>query len=849
VTFLFTDIEASTQLWEQHPQAIQAALTRHDAILADTITAHGGVVVKSTGDGMLAAFMQAPHALAAALEVQRALQAEEWGAGGPLRVRMALHTGVAQLRNGDYFGPTLNRAARLLAAGHGGQVLLSRATAELLHDHLPGDVELRDLGEHRLKDLSHPEHIFHLVAPDLPTDFPPLKTLDQRHTNLLTQPTALVGRTKEIASVCALLHRADARLVTLTGPGGTGKTRLAVHVAAELLDAFADGVWFVDLSPINDPDLVIPTIMQTIGLKEIGTQPPLEQLKAYLRDKHLLLVLDNFEQVVDAASRVAELLAAPPQLEVLITSRVVLRLRGEQEFQVPPLALPDPKQLPPLEALSQYAAVELFIQRAQDVKPDFQVTNANAPAVAEICHRLDGLPLAIELAAAWIKLFAPEVLLKRLERRLPLLTGGARDLPARQQALRNTIDWSYHLLDEAEKTLFTRVGVFVGGCTLEAAEVVCNANGDLPFDAVTGVAALADKSLLRQEEGLDGEPRFVMLETVREYALEKLSERGELADIHRQHATYYLTLAETARRDLSSSGAQLASMDRLEREHDNMLAALMWYQESADSVEESLRLGVALTLFWNLRGYFSEGQMWLTRALARPGAAEATVARAKALLSAADIAESQGHYRTARRLMEESLEISRTLGDKRHVAEALGYLGFLALVQGDYERTRSLYNECINLYQLLEDHDGIYKSLAALGQVAIYEADYDQATALIQQALARERAHGNVLGTANRLLDLGIIAYRQGDYVRAEAFNDESLNLYGQLGDRDSVALVLMNTGEVAYRQGNDAQAAANLTESLALHQQFGDQSGITGCTVGLGRVCKLTTRAESRQS
>src|SRR6266508_1873801 len=440
----------------------------------------------------------APRPKRAALDAQHALYSEPWGEIGPLCVRMALHTGGVELRDGEYQGQPLNRIARLLATGHGGQTLLSLATEELVRDHLPPDVTLRDLGTHRLKDLTHPEHIFQVIAPDISTDFPALKTLDWRGHNLPDQPTALIGRDQAIATVCSMLRRADVRLVTLTGPGGTGKTRLALQTAAELLDDFKDGVWFVNLAPIGDPNLVAATAAQTLGINESAGRSLLDQLKDYLREKQLLLLLDNFEQVAEAAPLVSELLTVAPGLKALVTSRMPLHLSGEREYAVPPLGLP-PAAVRTLERsnvqtfeveISQYEAVRLFIERAQAVKADFAVTNANAPAVAEICYRLDGLPLAIELAAARVKLFPPQALLKRLGSRLKLLTGGTRDLPARQQTIRSTIDWSYQLLDEGEKRLFSRLGVFVGGWTLEAAEAVCKVDGDLPMEVVDGIAAL-----------------------------------------------------------------------------------------------------------------------------------------------------------------------------------------------------------------------------------------------------------------------------------------------------------------------------------------------------------------------
>ncbi|HEX9438481.1 MAG TPA: NB-ARC domain-containing protein, partial [Roseiflexaceae bacterium] len=534
----------------------------HDALLRTAIEAHGGAVFKTVGDAFHAAFATAVDAVSAALAGQRALAAEAWGATGPLRVRMALHSGGAELRDGDYFGHALSRAARILAAGHGGQILLSAASWELARDHLPPDVALHDLGAHWLKSLARPEQIYQLAVPGLPAEFPPLQSLDRPTTNLPAQITVFIGRERELAALRNLLGRDDVRLVTLTGPGGTGKTRLSLQIAAEALDMFAHGVWFVSLAPIGDPDLVAATIAQALGVREAGGRPIRELLRSYLREKRTLLLLDNFEQIVDAAPLISELLAFAPGLKVLVTSRTTLHLSGEREYPVPPLGLPptddrrwttdDRKAGDPTlewpnmraETISQYEAVRLFIERAQAARADFAVTNENAPAVAEICARLDGLPLAIELAAARIKLFPPQALLGRLGNRLKLLTGGARDLPERQQTIRNTIDWSYQLLNDAEKTLFMRLGVFVGGCTIEAVEAVCNAEGDLPMDIIDGIAALTDKSLLRQEEGIDGEPRFTMLQTIRAYALDRLEALGSAEALWQQHAEYYLALVE-----------------------------------------------------------------------------------------------------------------------------------------------------------------------------------------------------------------------------------------------------------------------------------------------------------------
>ncbi len=866
VTFLFTDIAGSTVLWEQHPQAMPDALARHDAILREAIAAHGGAIFHTAGDAFCAAFASAPAALRAALESQRALQDEPWGETGPIRVRMTLHTGGVEVRDGEYQGQPLNRIARILAAGHGGQTLLAAATVELVRDDLPPGVELRDMGAQRLKDLTRPEQIFQLVAPNLPADFPALKTLDRRPHNLPAQPTTLIGREKEIASVCSLLRRADARLVTLTGPGGTGKTRLGLQVAAELLDDFKDGVWFVNLAPISDPSLVAATAAQTLGIKESASRSLLDQLKDYLCEKQIVLLLDNFEQVADAAPLVSELLAVAPGLKVLATSRMSLHLSGEREIAVPPLGLPpqEPRtknQEPSLAVgamvlnsrfsvlssaaeLTQYEAVRLFIERAQAVKADFAVTNANAPAVAEICYRLDGLPLAIELAAARVKLFPPQALLKRLGSRLKLLTGGTRDLPARQQTIRSTIDWSYQLLDEGEKRLFTRLGVFVGGCTLEAAKAACNAGGDLPMDIVDGIATLLDQSLVRQNEGLEGEPRFTLLETIREYALERLAEQGEADAIGQQHADYFLRLAEEAEPWIRFMRPEREPwLERLDAEHDNLRAALEWFGEREET-EYGLRLAGALRRLWLDRFRRGEGRARLEAALAQSDNIVGA-ARAKALVAAGHLAGSLGDLTTAHTYIEEGLALLRALGDKAAIAYALWSLGNLTLNTGEYAMAHACAEESLALFDEVGDQWGRPHALRLLGQIAAVQGDVAQAAVYNEQILAFYRQLGDKTGIGVGLIDKGVIAQLQGEWEQAIALYAESLALVREVAHKGLTAVSLHNLGGAVLHQGDARRAAACFAEGLALSREIGDRDPIAHNLAGMAGVMAAQKQPE----
>ena len=669
VTLLFTDIEGSTRLLQQVGERYGDMLALCRQLLRAAFQQWNGNEVDTQGDAFFVTFARATDAVSAAVDMQRALASYVWPNEVKVRVRIGLHTGEPQLSAGEYVGLDVHHAARIMSAGHGGQVLLSQTTRELVKHDLPEGVSMLDLGEHRLKDLQHPDHLYQLNIAGLPTDFPPLKTLDSHPHNLPVPPTPLIGRELQVAAVLGLFSREEVRLVTLTGAGGTGKTRMALRVAVEMSDTFPDGAYFVNLAPISDPDLVIPTIAQVLDVEDLAGQPVLDLLSAFLREKHLLLMLDNFEQVVDAAVQVAQLLTSCPKLKMMVTSRMALHVQAEHEFVVPPLAVPDPKHLSDVVALSQYEAVALFIQRAQAVKPEFSVTNANAAAIAEICVRLDGLPLAIELAAARIKVLPPQALLARLGQRLAVLTSGARDVPARQQTLRNTIKWSYQLLQGSEQRLFRLLSIFVNGCTLDAVEVVCAALDSDPAarQVLDGVASLIDKNLLQPAE-LDGnEPRLVMLETIREYGLELLSESEEIEMTREAHAAYYLVLAERAESELQ--GTQQALWEGwLEIEYDNLLAAWKWAIEQGKTgqrVEMVMRLYGVLQRLWFDLGHMHEGQSYYKRAFS-------------------SLVLKQGESVTVHTLAKEF---------RQQLGTGLWYaiLAQVAAMQGDYKTVRSLY--------------------------------------------------------------------------------------------------------------------------------------------------------------
>jgi predicted ATPase/DNA-binding response OmpR family regulator len=652
-------------------------------------------------------------------------------------------------------------------------------------------------------------------------------------TNLPAPPTFLIGREVEVANACALLRRGDVRLLTLTGPGGAGKSRLSLQIAAEMLGHFEHGVTFVALALVRDPELVVPALAQALALKELAGQPLFDTLKAHLRNKHLLLVLDNFEQVVAAASMISELLAAAPKIKIVITSRASLHLYGEYEARVPPLALPD-LACPTLESVAQSPAVALFVERAQAVKYDFRLTEGNAAIIAKICTHLDGLPLPIELAAARIKCLSPQAMLPRLNSRLKLLTGGPKDLPARHQALRTAIDWSYELLNADEQQLFTWLSIFVGGCTLEAAEAICGSEGGAEqqtIDVLDGLASLVDKSVLQQEESVDGEPRFVMLETIREYAQERLGASGQEPALQHRHAAYYLALAEQAEQALKGAH-QVLWLERLEREHNNVRAALTW-TIAAGQREMTMRLCAALWRFWYARGPISEGRHWLEIALAQSEGVDRGV-RAKALCGAGVLAFTQDDYDQAQAYFTESLALQRLIGDKACIAQVLTNLGLVAYWQGEYRRAVALLEEALGLFRQTQDKYGIASALHYMGMSVLNEGDYERAAPLIEKSLGLFKELDHKIGIAMAMNFQGRSALFQGAYAQAATLFERSLELLQKLGNKPGIARSLTYLGRVALSDGEHERAARLLEESLTLFREVGDREGIATALEGL---------------
>jgi predicted ATPase/class 3 adenylate cyclase len=803
ITFLFIDVKVGAQE-PISPNAMGTAASHNSTILQQAITACGGSIFKAN-DSVYAAFTSAPAALSAALTVYWTLHTKSWGEIEPPQVRLALHTGPAGPYSTTYVGSTFNHTISLLAAAHSGQILLSRTTYDLVVDHLPGGTELHDFGEHRLRDLTRPEHLFQLITHHRPLDLRLDTTPEPFPINLPVLPTPLIGRDREVADIRTILQRPDVRTLTLLGSSGTGKTRLSLQVAVEMSSEFGDGVYFVPLAPIDTPMLVASAIAQALSIKEVGDRPLIESLRAHLAERHILLILDNFEQLLASAALIESLLAAAPRLKVLVTSQIALGLASEYVFPVPPLALPDPLRLPPLNQLMHFPSIALFLERAQVVQPDFTLTPANAPAVAELCVCLRGLPLAIELVAAYGDRFSPDEMNVQIAQRLAAAHEHAGDALTHKQLLQEVLGWSYALLGAEEQALFARLGVFEGGCAGDAARAVCNPDDDLAIDMLGSIVLLSNKNLLVQEEWFGHEPRYLMLDMIHQFAQRQLVERGEVELLRRWHAAYNLTLAEQAEAQLTGS-QQEDWLKRLENDLHNLRAALKWSIEQRES-EVAIRLTGSLWRFWYIHGYLSEGRRLLTAALVDSATVPAAL-RTKALTGASVLSFIQGDYKQAKQFSAESLALFRTLDDKRGIANTLSNLGAMATEHSDYAEAKPLLAESLALRREIGDTWGIAAALNNLARAIEGEGDFAYAEALYTESLALFQELADKSNIVNPMANLGWMTLAQGDYRRAKAFFTQSLSVSQELGHKEGIASSLQGFAHLAATDGRPLPAA-----------------------------------------
>jgi predicted ATPase/class 3 adenylate cyclase len=786
VTFLFTDIEGSTQLLRELGPDYGPVQTDHMKIMRAAIAGGGGAEIRTEGDAFFAVFPSATGAVAAAVQAQRDMNDHSWPHGRLLRVRMGLHTGEGILGGDDYLGLEVNRAARIAAAGHGGQVLLSESTRAVVIDDLPNGVSVRDLGSHRLKDFPKGTRIHDLVIDDLPAEFPPLKTLEIP-TNLPSELTSFVGREHELEAVKSLLR--STRLLTLTGPGGSGKTRLALRAASDVLTRFPDGVFFVELASISEPDLVPSAIASALRKGEEGSRSVLETLEIELRNQNSLLVLDNFEQVIDASPAIGSLIGNVTQIRLLITSRSPLRIRGEQELHIPPLELPDPARLPRPEELGRLESVALFVERAMAIDPSFVLDEGNSGAIAEICRRLDGLPLAIELATSRLRLLSPSAMLERLDHALPLLTGSARDLSARQRTLSGAIGWSYDLLDPEIAALFRRICVFAGGFTIVAAEAIDAPEDGPGVDMLEGLEALLDTSLVRRKSEPIVRDRYETLQTVREYGLDRLKEKSEAEAVRRSHAQYFLALVEASEPELRGPDLEL-HLEVLRLEHDNVRAALAWAMEF-DEGEIALRIAAALWRFWQLHGDLTEGQRWTNQALALPSAEGRTHERARALLATGNLAYWARGTPAMAKAYEEAMGIFRELKDSAGIALTTYDLAFSFAIDDRIADAAEHFRASRALFEEIGDIRGVADSLFGLSGMSRKLGDLVASRAQAEDALRMHKSLGDIFGIHGDLYVLGRAVTDAGDLDAGRELFLETLGMAEHMGSSTGLALSL----------------------------------------------------------
>ena len=831
VTFLFSDIEGSTARWDAYHKEMAAALARHDALMRAALEVHGAYIFKTMGDAFCAAFARASDAVIAALEVQRALAAEDFSAVHGLRVRMALHAGIAHEREGDYFGPALNRVARLLAVGHGGQVLVSGSAAALLQHALPLHSSLRDLGDHRLRDLARPERVYQLLAPDLQEAFPELRSLDHLSNNLPQQLTSLIGRDAVLAEIKTLLTQHH--LVTLTGAGGAGKTRCAIQAGADLLDGSSDGVWLAELAPVTDQALVANVIAQAMYVREQPNQPILDTLVAYLKRKQLLIILDNCEHVIDEARHVAAtILRECPDVRILATSREPLNISGEAAYRMPSLSPSD--------------AAQLFVDRAHLSNTHFSLTRENAGQVAEICRRLDGIPLAIELASARVKVLTPRQLLEKLNERFRVLTGGDRNALPRHQTMRALIDWSYELLTNDERALFRKLSVFSGGFTLQTAAAVCNEGDRDEFAVLDLLTSLVDKSLIQADPG-DDETRYRLLESTRQYAREKLSNARETDAAAHMHARAFLALAQQLD-DAWEAMPDRAWFARAEPEIENLRAALTWAFGSGGDLPLGQRLIGSMCLIWQYLAT-AEGLRWVRRAQESCTADTPIDVLARLDLTESFLTAVLGQHTSSLAAAERALARFNAVDDALHVALAEHRVGFSLVAAGKNAEGEALLRDALAKFRALGTRKAESFALDRLAWVRSLDGDIDVARALHGEALATARAAGGEQQAAWIALNFAEMEFRAGDAVSALRFADEALTVFRAFDDNRSVTNVLCNVAAYLIALQRYDEACVSACEALAVARDAQHSVGVAFTLQHLAAIAALHSEVWSQAS
>jgi len=817
VTFLFTDIEGSTKLARENSENWNAMQEKHHGILQNAMDSNHGYVFQIVGDAFCVSFHNVKDALKAGADAQKDLYAENWGIS-QVKVRMGIHTGSAELKsNGEYQGYlSLSHVQRLMSAGHGGQVLISSISQGLINDDLPSGLHLRDLGEKQLNDILQKEHIYQLIIPDLPNDFPEIRSIDPYRHNLPAHLTSFIGREKEIEEIKQELS--NHRLVTLTGSGGTGKSRLSVQVAADLLDNFTDGTWFIELAPLSDPNLIAQTIQSTMGLIEQKDVSAFDALQEYLKEKKVLLVLDNCEHMIRACADVSNaLLSNSTNLKILASSREALGVHGELSWRVPSLSLPDEKNIPEPDELTQYEAVRLFIERAELVNPKFKVNKENAPAIAQICFRLDGIPLALELAAARLKALSAEQINARLDDRFKLLTGGSRTALPRQQTLRAMIDWSYNLLSEEEKTLFRRLAVFVGGWSLEGAEAVCSGDGIEKDEILDLMTNLVDKSLVNTNE-FQGEVRYSRLETIRQYGREKFLDTDEVEKLRDRHLNYYVDLAEKAEPEIRSHN-QVYWLDRFETEVDNIRSALEWAENRND--ESFLRLASDTSRFWDIRGGFEEGITWLTQALKANEDLKSKI-RSTALARITTIYVNHYGLKEAASVALSALTVGKNTNDIFSTSYAYCIRGALESSQANDQQAADHFHEALLSARSINDHWLLAFILVFKGLFLDTKKDMRLAEATIREGLHEARVSGDkrlISFCLSRLALLQTVQFKETHQARE--LIHEALSLAEEINSQNNIIYSYIQLSDADLFDEDFPSAEANANIALKLANKF----------------------------